>query len=192
MRGKLADLLRELVAKHNALDRQVNERFSRVEMPPSGMITNRNDYDQFLASFYWHLYCPEMEVESNWNQHHRYIEGKAFNLLQREYGPNARIRTFDLARSGSEGGLLAILRTLRQLVLDEFFVNQTNALVDHYWRNSTNEEILADGRDYLAEYGDMLPQEMAESSGAAILANYRKVLAQHPMHIHKLRSSIRF
>jgi hypothetical protein len=191
MRKEFHKLLADLVGKYQTVDRQINARFIQFPMPTSNVIFDQKAFADLITRFFWHLFCPELNIKSTWDQHHSYVEQRAFELLKREYGSHAKIRTFEIARSGVEEGLWSIMETTKRLVMEEFFQNQTAGLISHYWETSKPEQLLQDAQDYINTYNRMLPGEMIEGSGAAILVNFRLILLKHPSMVDKLRHQVR-
>ncbi|MBI4659760.1 MAG: hypothetical protein HY735_13045 [Verrucomicrobia bacterium] len=187
MRKELADLLQDLVQRHRRVERQIDERFNQFKMPASNRITDYVEFQEIVTRFFWQLYRPEVDIRAHWGEDHEFLGAQAFQLLQRAYGPSAMDRAFDLARSGAEGGTLEVLRKLAGLVQELFLENQAAGLVDRYWTVSSAERLTEDAKAYLERFQDILPGDLTEGSGAAIRANFRKVLLEHPKLILRLQ-----
>ena len=191
MRKQFASLLKQLEDGHRRIELQINERYSRFRMPRSCVVDHLEEFQDIIARFYWHLYCPELDIGKHWNEHHESVASMAFLLLEREYGKNARFRACDLARTGAEAGLLGVLKNLMKSTLEDLYERHSKSLVDEYWERTGTEQILQDGRDYIQAYARQLPAEMTEGSGAVILFNLRKVLMEHPAMIRQMRQVVR-
>jgi hypothetical protein len=189
MRAELRVLLERIVEAHQRFERQVDERFNRLRLP--AVVSDYQEFDDLLTRVFWQLYCPELGMKSNWAVRRDFVRGLAGNHLIREYGPSAFARAFEAARSGVNDGLRNVFRVLVDGVRDEFLGNAVKGMVNSYWRNATNEQRFQDARDYLAAYGHLLPGDLTEGSGAVILANFERVLHEHPRLILSVRRATR-
>ncbi|MCY2928051.1 MAG: hypothetical protein NTV86_00880 [Planctomycetota bacterium] len=123
--------------------------------------------------------CP-MGLDFDW--------GRCCHILMRVYGPNGEKAAFEMARTGNEGGLYAVLRTMAQTMADNYAQDEIEAKVNTYWSYLSVDEKLAAGDEYLAKYGKLLPSELTEGSAARVRANLPKVLEEHPKIIRRLTS----
>jgi hypothetical protein len=112
--------------------------------------------------------------------------GRCCQILMRAYGPNGEKTAFEMARTGNEGGLLAVLRKMAETMAEQFAQNEIEAKVITYWNYRSVEEKLAAADEYLAKYGHLLPSELTEGSAGRIRANLPKVLQKHPDLMRKL------
>ena len=191
MRTEFSALLDQLVEKDHQVQLQLHERFNRFPMPSAPCVTNIEEFQELIARFFRQLFCPHLPIGLDWKLQRECLCAQAFSLLQREYGAQAWVRTCDLARSGNEGGLLGVLRTLTGLLQQELYRRRAWALVDPYWRSTPPARIVKDAQDYLKAYGRLLAGEMAEGSGAPLLAEFQKVLLEHPRLIREMRRAVR-
>ena len=121
--------------------------------------------------------CP-MGLDFDW--------GRCCQILMRAYGPNGEKTAFEMARTGNEGGLLAVLRKMAETMAEQFAQNEIEAKVLTYWNYRSIDERLAAADEYLAKYGHLLPSELTEGSAGRIRANLPKVLQEHPALMRRL------
>ncbi|MCX5674670.1 MAG: hypothetical protein NTX87_06645 [Planctomycetota bacterium] len=112
--------------------------------------------------------------------------GRCCQILMRAYGPNGEKTAFEMARTGNEGGLYAVLKKMAQTMADQFAQNEIEAKIGTYWNYLSINEKLAAGDEYLAKYGHLLPSELTEGSAARIRANLPKVLQEHSNLLRRL------
>lgn len=117
--------------------------------------------------------------------------GRCCRTLKRIYGVNGEKAAFEMARTGNEGGLRAVLRKMARQMAREAAENEIAARVGCYWDRLSVDEKLNASQEYLAKYGHLLPSELTEGSAARIRANLPKVLEQHPHLIRRLRQVAR-
>ena len=92
-----------------------------------------------------------------------------------------------MARTGNEGGLYGVLRKFARRTVEGYAADEIAARVGDYWNNLSTEEKLDAPREYLRQYGHLLPSELTEGSAAGIRAFFPKVLKEHPRIIKGLR-----
>ncbi len=122
---------------------------------------------------------PEASLDFEW--------GRCVHLLVHEYGRDGEKAAFEMARTGNEGGLYAVLRKLARRIAQQYGENAVAAKVGTWWDKLSVDEKLAATEEYLEKYGRLLPSELTESSCARIKANFPKVLAEHPRTIQRMR-----
>ena len=72
------------------------------------------------------------DIEINYSQ--------AFHYLEREYGTIQAV--YDIMRTGAEGGIYKILRSLARLMAEDYSQNEINARVAAYWSRLSMDEML--------------------------------------------------
>ena len=112
--------------------------------------------------------------------------GRSSRLLERAYGASGAKAAFEMARTGSEGGLYAVLKRMGALMADEYARNEISARVHAYWNGLSLDEKLAAPGEYLDAYGRILPWELTEGSAARLRANFVKALEEHPRLLERL------
>ena len=92
-----------------------------------------------------------------------------------------------MARTGNDGGLNAVLRSVAMHVSEGYIKMEIQAKVNAYLDSLSIDQQLAASCEYLAKHGHLLPSEMTEASAARIHVNLGKVLEKYPWLILKLR-----
>ena len=121
---------------------------------------------------------PAMRVDFDW--------GRCAQILFKAYGSNGDKAAFEMARTGNEGGLYAVLREVARRVAETCAQNEVSARISQYWNGLSLEEKLAAADEYLAKYGHLLPWELTEGCAARVRANLPKVLEEHTRLIQRL------
>lgn len=112
--------------------------------------------------------------------------GRCVQTLMAAYGPNGDKAAFEMARTGTEGGLHAVLGKIARSMVDQLMDNEISAKVSRYWDGLSAEQRHEAADLYLSEYGHLLPSELTEGSAARVRANMPKVLQEHPRAIQRL------
>lgn len=101
------------------------------------------------------------------------------------YGSSGPKAAFEMSRTGSGGGLYAVLRAVAMHVAEGYAKREIAAKANAYWNGLSMDEQFAACSEYLSKYGSLLPSEMTEGSAARIRADFHKVLERHPWVLKK-------
>jgi len=153
----------------------------------TAQVTEWPEFEALLGRFLGHveahiLHIPDAafvgDVGFSWS--------RCINFLNRAFGSSGPKAAFEMARTGNEGGIYAVLRKVASLIAAEYVNNMIGACVWSYWNSLSVDEKLAAGEEYVAKYGHLLPGELVEGSAARIRADLPKVLQQHPRLVRGL------
>ena len=96
-------------------------------------IDNWEDFKKCLTQFFCHVestvLCVRKEIHSNSDFHW----GRCMDLLGRIYGSSGQKAAFEMARTGTEGGLFSVLRTIALRMAEESTENEVLARINNYW-----------------------------------------------------------
>ena len=116
------------------------------------------------------------------------VWGRCVRLLQNEYGSSGEKAAFEMARTGTQGGLYAVLISVAKQMVEEYASNEIRARISHYWHSLSVDEQLAATDEYLSKFGHLLPSELTERSAARIKTNFIKVLEEHMKMVKRIRN----
>ena len=154
----------------------------------SAHIENRDEFIECLTEFFCHVEATILKTNHSVYSDSEFHWGRCRDLLCRLYGPNGEKTAFEMARTGNDGGLYAVMKALALRVAEEYAENEISARVTDYWNHLTPNEILAAMEEYVDLYGHLLPSEMTEGGAGRIKANFLKVLNHHPKLLRTLRN----
>jgi hypothetical protein len=149
------------------------------------------DWGQFrfvLIKFFTHTEGLALRNQSRHTNEPAMEWGRCAKLLLNKYGPNGDKTAFEMARTGIQGGLYAVLRSVAEEMISEYTGNEIKAKISQYWHSLSVDEKLAATDEYLTKYDHLLPSDLTEGSAAHIKANFTKVLEEHPRLINRMRS----
>jgi hypothetical protein len=149
------------------------------------VIKHWDDFETLLARFFCHVENKILEI--NRPVHPEMDLGRCIRLLIDEYGPQGEKAAFEMARTGVEGGLYAVLRTIAMRMTEKYAQNEISARIQQFWDELSIDEKLAVPTEYLEKHGHLLPPELTEGSAARIRVNFRKVLEEHPRILQRTR-----
>jgi len=148
------------------------------------------DWKQFrfiLIRFFKHTESLALRIQNQRANDLVMDWGRCARLLRKEYGPNGEKAAFEMVRTGTQGGLYAVFKSVGKQMIDEYAGNEIGAKISHYWHSLSVDEKLAATDEYLAKYGHLLPSELTEGSAARIKADFVGVLEEHPKMINRMR-----
>jgi hypothetical protein len=152
-----------------------------------GRITHWDDFTDCLGRFLQHLDAVLLHLRKPLDVPVAYYWQRCVPLLLDLFGRNGEKSAFEAARTGTDGGLYAVLKAVANKVADQYATNEISARVLNYWNGLGVDEQLAATTEYLSKYGRYLPSELTEGSAARIRANFHRVLEEHPRIIRRLR-----
>jgi hypothetical protein len=150
-------------------------------------IENWDEYESFLADFYRHVETAVLRIGPGAPDDREFYWTRCSNLLNKAFGPSGYKAAFEMVRTGKEGGLYRVLKTVADLMAEEYAQNEISARIDDYWNRLPVDEQLAAADEYLGKYRHLLPSELTEGSAARLRANFPKVLEEHPKMIRRMR-----
>ena len=146
----------------------------------SAQITNHDEFIDCLTQFFCNVEAAILKVNISVYSDYEFQWARCRQLLCQLYGPNGEKAAFDMARTGNEGGLYAVLKAVALRMAEEYAEHEITARVTDYWNQLSPKELLAAMDEYIDLYGHLLPSEMTEGGGARIKGNFLKVLNHHP------------
>ena len=164
------------------VDQAFNSFFRR-----RAVISAWDEYVSFFADFYRHLETVVLRARGGSPNNKEYQWGQCIRLLNKAFGPSGYKAAFEMARTGKEGGLYRVLKTVADQMAEEYSQNEISARISYYWDSLTLDEKLAASDEYLRKYGHLLPGELVDASAARIRAEFLKVLQEHPKMIQRMR-----
>ncbi|MDY6838842.1 MAG: hypothetical protein SWH78_12805 [Thermodesulfobacteriota bacterium] len=173
--------------------RTVDEVSARVDQAINSFSVQRaiiedwNEYESFLSDFYRHLLTTVLRIGSGVPENRELYWSQCADLLNKAFGTSGHKAAFEMVRTGKEGGLYQVLKTIGDLVAEKYAKNEISARISDYWQSLTVDGQLAASDEYLQRYGHLLPQELTEGSAARIRANFPKVLEEHPSMVRRMR-----
>jgi hypothetical protein len=154
--------------------------------PKTVLIENWDEFRDSMAEFMQHLERHSLRLRGPIDISSDYYWSQCARVLLKVYGPSGEKAAFEMARTGNDGGLNSVLRSVAMHVAEGYAKTEIQARVDAYLKALTVDQQLAASCEYLAKHGHLLPSEMTEATAARIHANFGKVLAKHPWLILKL------
>lgn len=150
-------------------------------------IKDLNDYENYLADFFRHIESVSTNMGNNAPVNREAYWARCSRILDKEFGPNGWKTAFELVRTGKEGGLYRLLKTIAEKMAEQYWQNEISARIGQYWNNLTVDEMMAAIDEYLEKYGHLLPSELTEGPAGRVRTNFFKVLEEHPKLIRHLR-----
>jgi len=174
-------------------DRNLDEIACRVDdalnsyRMEKGLIHNWSEFRLVLSKFCSHVEKVVLRINSSLFDLDMYW-GRCCRIFMKEYGASGEKTAFEIARTGTEGGLPSLFKLVAKRMGEEYAQREIAAGVGCFYGSLDVDEKLAVCDEYLQKYGHLLPSELTEGSAARIKANFLKVLEEHPRTIQRLRN----
>ena len=154
---------------------------------PKAILENWDEFRDCMAEFLRHVERHSLRLRRPIDISSDYYWSQCVRVLLKVYGSSGEKAAFEMARTGNDGGLNSVLRSVAMHVSEGYIKMEIQAKVNAYLDSLSIDQQLVASLEYLAKHGHLLPLELTEKSAARIHANFRKVLEKHPWLILKLR-----
>ena len=171
---------------NNGIDSRIDDAINRFPLA-SVCITQWGEFEDLCGEFLGYLENRVLGLPADFQRNRALDIAQAWRKFQKLYGPNGEKAAFQMARTGVEGGLLAVLRDLARAMAEQYAQNEISTKVYRYWNSLSLEEKLAAPDEYLEKHGHLLPSDITEGSAARLRAYFPKFLQEHPRLMQKLR-----
>ena len=81
-------------------------------------IEDWDEYESFFAEFYRHVLTVVLRMEGGAPDGKEYYWKRCTNLLNKAFGASGYKAAFEMARTGKEGGLYGVVKSLADLMVD--------------------------------------------------------------------------
>jgi len=189
MKTKLDELLNSIDPARtlDQVSERVDEAINSFQLK-SGTTKSWDVFKTVLTSFFCYTESFILQIHPPRRPHPDIDWGRCCRLLMKEYGSNGEKAAFEMVRTGSEGGLYAVLKAVAKRMMDEYAGKEIPARIAHFWQNLSVDEQIEATEEYLDKYGHLLPSELTEGSAARIRFNFIKVLEEHPNLNKRMRN----
>jgi hypothetical protein len=170
-----------IVATFNRANEAINTFHQKA-----ALIENWDEFRCCMEEFMRHVERHSLRLRRPVDISSDYYWSQCARVLLKVYGPSGEKAAFEIVRTGNDGGLNSVLRSVAMHVAEGYAKTEIQARVDAYLKALTVDQQLAASCEYLAKHGHLLPSEITEKSAARIHANFGKVLANHPWLVMRL------
>ena len=153
----------------------------------SGSVQNQEEFQKILSEFHWHIQKTVLKTNLSQSPGLDIDWARCTHLLGDAYGPHGERIAFNMAYTGLEGGLYAVLKTLAKQMKEQYYINEIQFYVYQLLDSLSIEEQLAAADEYVEKYRHMLPVEYTKGNRAMIKAHFLKILTEHPKILKRFR-----
>jgi len=146
-----------------------------------------DEYEKFLADFSQHIERAVLKMGHGAPNYHDLYWSRCSDILNKEFGPSGFKVAFEMVRTGKDGGLYRILKTIADQMAMDYAQNEISARVDDYWSQLSIDEQLAATDEYLKKYEHLLPSEFKGENAPLLKMHFPEVLKGHPKVIRSTR-----
>ncbi|VGO19135.1 hypothetical protein [Pontiella sulfatireligans] len=183
--SRLQRLLANIEGIPSCIDQKVDAALNGFAVK-TAILTDWDSYCECLARCLSHVEATLLGINPG-PVDIQFCSNRCWHLLKRKYGDSAAQAAFEEVRTGSGGGLRGVLRILALEYGAEYSRNLISVTVESYFSHRSVEQLMADAKEYMATYHQILPPEITEGTGARIHSGFRKALKQHPYLMRRLR-----
>ena len=166
--------------------KRVDIAFNMFRIPDAD-IRQWDDFERCMVAFFRHTENTVLQASPNFVGDHTMDWHFCLRILCDIYGKNGEKAAFEMARTGNEGGLYAVLKTVAERMAEKYTQSEVQARVSHYWLELTTDEKLFVAEEYLKKWGHLLPSELTEGSAARLKMNFPRVLEKHSQLLARTR-----
>ncbi|MFH0794374.1 MAG: hypothetical protein V2A74_10120, partial [bacterium] len=151
---KLEKLLEDIDPDRN-LDQvagRVDRAFNTFHMD-SGVLHRWQDFEACMARFFRHIENAVLRLNPPLPVDLEFDWGRCAVLLRKEYGGRGEKAAFEMARTGSEGGLYSVLRAVARQMGEDYAGNEIGARISPFLKELSPDETFAAAQEYIKKYG---------------------------------------
>jgi len=189
MPSKLIVLLNKIDPKYtyDEISAHINNAINAFNLK-SNIVTDESDFQKTSANFYCLLENTVLGLNPPRKLHFAMDWGRFHKHLVMIYGKNGHNTAFDIARTGKENGLYAILKAVADKMVEEYANSIIGSKICDFWDSLTIAEKHSAIKEYVETFGHLLPEEITENGAPRIISNFHKVLAEHPRMIKRAKN----
>lgn len=146
-----------------------------------------HEFRRCMAEFNRHLEERILKLRKPIDVSIDWYWGHSIRPLLKIYGLNGEKAAFEMARTGNEGGMYAVLKAFAMQRAEEYSQNEIAAKVLFFWNDLSVDEQFKTMDEYLQKYGHLFPSELTEGSAVRLRGSFWKVLQKHPIMAQNLR-----
>jgi len=154
--------------------------------PRTALVENWDEFRCCMAEFLRHVDNYSLLLRRPVDVSSDYYWSLCVRVLLKVYGSSGEKAAFEMARTGNDGGMNSVIRSVSIHVSEGYIKMEIRAKVDAYLDSLSIDQQLAASSEYLAKHGHLFPSEMTENSAARVHANFGKVLEKHPWLLLKI------
>ena len=146
-------------------------------------ISTRDEMVEFLAGLMRSAYSAGLGGASIPSTDDEFMYGLASNHLSVVYHYD---EVYEIMKSGVDGGVYGIIKTLARLIAEYFARNEINSHVLEFWDDLSAQEKVDASMEYYELYEDILPGRVKQN-WVRYRMKFWEVLEMHPAMIKQMR-----
>jgi hypothetical protein len=186
---ELDRLLKQIDPSENLekLEKQIDKAMNTFKLNKAST-ENWEEFETCLANFLWHTDKVILKINPPVNPKMHYH--RCLRFLNEEYGPKGEKIAFEMAKTGLDGGLYAVLKALAKRLARFYAQNKVRYLVDEFWNNLSFDDKAKAAKKYSEKYGRLIPAKLNERGSVLLIGFLPKILEQHPDRIQRMRRRV--
>ena len=147
---------------------------------PRGQITTLSAFADVVVVFYWHVLGHLLGLGAPLQLSTKAAWSAVREILQKTYGPAGHVAAFEMTRTGVNGGLPAVLRTIANKMAERASREEIHRQVTGFWNLLSTAGWLATGPLLLQRLQALLSPELAIEIAARLQADPPAFLEELP------------
>ena len=188
MTTKLDELLETIdpTRTYEETSKRVDAAFDTFRIP-AARLTGWDAFKRCMTAFFRHVQNRVLRADTSFTGDAAMDWFLCTKVMCDIYGRNGEKAAFEMARTGNEGGLYAVLKAVAERVAEECAEAAVRTRICRFWDDLAASERLSAVEEYLEKWDHLLPSEITEGSAARIKADFPRVLEEHPRIIGRMR-----
>jgi hypothetical protein len=150
-------------------------------------IQDFREFTMLLGNFFGHMESKMIRFNSPRPSDVGYDYGRCYHLLKGQFGEHVHKMVFNRARTGVDGGLYGVLKLVADLMIQDYAGNEIRARVGSFYGSLSTKEQMEIPKEYVKKYGHLLPSDITEGNAVWVVANFPRVLEEHPYTVAGIR-----
>jgi hypothetical protein len=188
--SEIINILRDLTTPQYAEKKYLGADRAINAVIVSGLVASFEEFEKILVEVISLVQKYVLKVQRPVKGAREFYLDTAFRVLQKKHGPNGEKAAFEFSRTGKNGGVNAVIRSIAYGYTDVLFENESKARVGVLFEKLSHDQKFAVMDEYIKEFGYLWPDELIENGAVRLKMNFPKTLQLHIENIRKLTKSM--
>jgi len=188
--SEIITILKELTKPGYIEKRYLGADYAINSVSVKGPVGSFNEFKQILIEVIVLVQKYVLKTQKTVEGSQTFYLDIAYKVLQKVYGPNGEKAAFEMSRTGKEGGISAVIRSLAYGYTDILFKDEAKAKVGVLWAKLSHDQKFSIMDQYVSTFGYLWPDELVENGAVRLKMNFPKTLQLHIEQIRKLTKAM--
>lgn len=167
-------------------EQKIEEVISKYNLKEN-TINTYSEYRKLLADFMKQIWSAFFDNPNSINLlEDHFLIIKAIEALKITYHKDTDLVVFKIMKSGAEGGVYQILKTLTKNWITSLFNQHIELIVNKFVESLTWQERENTAKEYLNEFKDILPSNF-RNDPLQVAVSLKNILIEHPQMMKRIK-----